>query len=826
MRKNYLPSQWTLKGKGISEMPAEVPGCVHTDLQRNGLLPDFYWRDNAKQLQWVENEDWTYYCHFDAECSERAELVFEGLDTYCDVFLNGELVGCADNMFIAHTFNVTGRLREKGNELEVRFRSPVREVEGLPRREAAFLNYERLYSRRMQCTYGWDWVERFVTCGIYRPVYLHYGADMHADSVYIVTENIDAFSAQLYVEIHFKNYRQGALVHMAIEAPDGETVYAESLCCREETVVRRVDIAQPQLWYPNGYGAQPLYRLRVTVLENELTEIFGIRTLKILQLPDEKGSEYERIAREAQQGDVGRVQDYNEITAGFQVIVNGIPVLCKGANWVPCEPFPSAETEEKYTHLLSLAQEMHVNMLRVWGGGIFESRYFYEQCDRLGILVTQDFLMACGSYPEKDPAFLEQLRLEAAYAAKTLRNHPCLAWWSGDNENAVGGNDQTWDFTGRDAALRGLAPEVYRYDPRRPFLPSSPYGGNTYGSITRGTTHNTNYLGQMWDYFENSDCADYKAFLERYFARFIAEEPTFGAACLPSLLRFMEEQDVFGEDETILRYHTKNNPYFDRAYMDYVTHFTQKTLGTFADGKDRLFKYTYIQYEWMRVVFENMRRRIGYCNGLIFWMFNDCWPAALGWSIVDYYGLPKAAYYSFKRCAKPLVSSVTCENNAYTVVLSHEGQQPLDVTCRISQWNMADMTQAEKAYEFTAQVEAYAAVSTPLPWEVQTDRLIVCDILDSGYEDRSFYKEGTLSLERADHALQILRRNKDSITLKTDQYLHVVALEGNCVFSDNYFSMMPGEVRTVSFNSLCATFASDIAVEAYTFRAEGDPSFR
>ena len=138
------------------------------------------------------------------------------------------------------------------------------------------------------------------------------------------------------------------------------------------------------------------------------------------------------------------------------------------------------------------------------------------------------------------------------------------------------------------------------------------------------------YLGQMWDYFENSDCTDYKAFLERYFARFIAEEPTFGAACLPSLLRFMEEQDVFGEDETILRYHTKNNPYFDRAYMDYVTHFTQKTLGTFADGKDRLFKYTYIQYEWMRVVFENMRRRIGYCNGLIFWMFNDCWPAALG----------------------------------------------------------------------------------------------------------------------------------------------------------------------------------------------------
>ena len=193
---------------------------------------------------------------------------------------------------------------------------------------------------------------------------------------------------------------------------------------------------------------------------------------------------------------------------------------------------------------------------------------------------------------------------------------------------------------------------------------------------------------------------------------------------------------------------------------------------------------------------------------------------------MDYYGLPKAAYYSFKRCAKPLVSSVTCENDAYTVVLSQEGQQPLDVTCRVTRWNIADMTQAEETYEFTAQVGAYTSLSIPLTWEVQSGRLVVCDILDSGYEDRSFYKEGTLWLERADHDLQILQQNKESITLKTDRYLHGVALEGNCVFSDNYFSMMPGEVRTVSFNSLRATFASDIAVEAYTFRAEGDPSFR
>ena len=296
-------------------------------------------------------------------------------------------------------------------------------------------------------------------------------------------------------------------------------------------------------------------------------------------------------------------------------------------------------------------------MIRIWGGGAFESKHFYDECSRLGITVTQDFLMACGSYPEDEDWFIEELKKEAKYAARLMRNQPCLMWWSGDNENAVNGCDTDENYQGRRSAYEGIAPILYNEDPMRRFLPSSPFGGKKYASNTVGTTHNTQYLGEMFGYFLQDDCSDYKEFFKKFRARFIAEEPQMGAISLPSLKKIMGDEYIYEGDEMWL-YHTKTNPCLPHELYEYIVGFARAVLGDFKDGKDRVFKFRYIQYEWIRVVMEQMRREKGFCSGIVYWMLNDCWPAASGWSLIDFYNLPKDAYYSFKRCAKPVVSSI------------------------------------------------------------------------------------------------------------------------------------------------------------------------
>ena len=392
MKKFFLDKNWSMYNEKVGVVEAAVPGCVHTDLINCGQIEDIYWRDNNDKYQWIENEDFTYTCVFDAEESEDAVLVFEGLDTYCEIYLNGEHIGSAQNMYIPHEYKVGGKLKASGNELRVELRSPIKEVENMPERRGAFTK-ERINTRRMQCTYSWDWVDRFVTCGIYRPVYIKYGNDMHVDSVYIVTENIDEYSAQIRAEIDLNNCENGGTMQIEVIAPDGEVIANERVYSKEPKVVRRYDIENPELWYPLGYGEHPIYTYRITLGENLFEDTFGIRTMKILQLEDKEGSEEEKYCQEIRKYVAGQIKDHNEKTRGFQIVINGIKILAFGGNWVPCDPFPSEVTAERYEKLVEMAAEMNLNMLRVWGGGLFEDRAFFDACDRFGIMVSQDFLI-------------------------------------------------------------------------------------------------------------------------------------------------------------------------------------------------------------------------------------------------------------------------------------------------------------------------------------------------------------------------------------------------------------------------------------------------
>lgn len=815
MKKVYVEGQWYLHGDQVGTLEATVPGCVHTDLIKNGVLGDLYWRDNSKTCQWIENCDFSYTCTFDAEEDEDATLVFEGLDTYCEIYLNGEHIGSADDMHIPHGFDVGGKLKRRDNELRVDFRSPIKEIADKPERKGAFTK-ERLWTRRMQCTYSWDWAERFVTCGIFRPVYICYGKDMHVDSAYIFTENIDKYSAQICVELELANYSEGGLLQIDVLSPDGDILYSEDVYSNSPLVVRRYDIVDPQLWYPLGYGEHPLYTLCVTVGDNVYTDTFGIRTLKILQIPDKEGSEYDKLCREMKKDVIGQMMDQNESFSGFQLVVNGIRILCMGGNWVPIDPFPSNATDERVENMVAMAAKMGVNMLRVWGGGTFETRAFFDACDREGILVSQDFLMACGEYPEEEDWFIDRLSREAEYATKLMRNHPCFAFWSGDNENGTRGSDAAETYRGRKVAYEASAPAVYKNDHTRQFLPSSPYGGSLYASRNRGTTHNTNYLGYTNTFVREQDGENYKEHLERFLARFVAEEPVFGAVSRRSLLRFMTVEDLNDPEQEMLHFHTKNDPGLMRPAFVTMSEFALKMMGEATDGEDRYFKYKYLQYEWTRVVSENMRRHIGFWNGLVFWMYNDNWPAAMGWAYVDFYGVPKAAFYSFRRCAKPVISSVTCVDGAYAVTVSNVLDQAVSVEGRAYLCRKSEGMRVVGESSFSMSVGDYAAATTRLDFEVDEDHVVVCDITCDEGEDRSFYNHGRLAIKPCADSLRVVARDDKSITVAADSYVHIVELEGDCVFSDNYFSLMPGESKTVTWEAVVGARDNVVELNAYT----------
>lgn len=814
MKTLSLNGQWDGRcispdGKENFTFLGTVPGCVHTDLMGSHIPKDIYYRDNVEDCQWIEFCDWEYSKVFQLDSlPTKAQLVFEGLDTYADITLNGVYLSSVNNMFIAYRFDVSKFLRIGENNICVSFRSPVREVQGKEVRPGAFTR-ERMHTRRIQCTYGWDWVARFVTCGIWRDVYLDWGHSFSANHVYVYTENLWRDMAQIVVQADLENYEAGAVLALKVKDPEGNTVFHHNYFCKEPMIREYINIPDARLWYPLGYGEQPIYTLEI----GNKRQTFGIRTVMIEERPDIVGSDYHQKCLEIKDSASGAVYDKNSEFSGFRLIVNGIPIMCKGANWVPSEPFPSAETDQKITALLSLAKEAGVNMLRVWGGGIFEKQHFYEECDRLGILVTQDFLMACGHYPEEKEEFIEQLRKETEFAAYALRNHPCLVWWSGDNENAVMGYDDAEDYQGRGAIHKGIMPVLAKLDPKRRFLLSSPYGGKLYASKTVGTTHNTQYMGEeIFPYILHSDMRDYKAHFSGLLARFVAEEPTLGAVSLPSLKRFMEHEDIFDSNE-MWDYHMKGNPALPFTLFEILKKFAEKVLGGFADGGDRYFKLKYIQFEWVRITMENARRNCGFLNGLIYWMWNDCWPASAGWAFVDYYCLPKASFYAFKRCAGELLVSIY-KSNFYDVYLCNDGIREKDVVLSFFYIKNGKMVSVSKQAAFIGGETSQIACRIPLS-ALPEDATLICDASYAGGKDRAFYREGKLHMIRCDTP-EITARADNSITLSAKDYIHAVELEGEYVFGDNYFSMFPGECRRISFHPSENAQSSELTVAAYT----------
>ena len=816
MERLSLTGAWRARcidGDNAFSYEARVPGSTLSDLMREGKLPsDLFYRDNSIAANRYERCDFEYERSVSLEAKEghKYTLFLEKLDTYATVCFNGNEVARTQNAYIRHEIDVTRFVVSGENTVKVYIRSPIREVEGLPLFDGAFTR-ERMRTRRIQCTYGWDWVARFISSGIGDAgIEILREGEILVKSAYIRTENIDSDSAGMALDLTFPEKYNGEVVTVSVISPTGECVYKKRRYCNEELVRLRFDIPKARLWYPQGYGDQPIYTLRVESESALLySEPFGIRTVKIMQLPDKKGSAYYKKCRKIK----NPRYDFNEEHSGFILKINGKRIYCHGANWVPCEPFSVGDPSEKVARLLDLSKNYGVNMIRVWGGGDFESRQFYDECSRLGIMVTQDFLMACGTYPEGEEWFINELRREAEYAALTLRNKPCLVWWSGDNENAVHGNDEMEDYTGRRSAYSGIARELYRLDPARPFLPSSPYGGTKYASNTVGTTHNTCYLGSfIFPYMMKGECADYREYFKNFRARFIAEEPQLGAISESSLRKFMTEEDIFGESDDMWNYHTKSNPAIKTTLFDMSLSFTRGMLGDFISKEDRFFKLRYLQYEWVRLLMEQSRRELWFSSGIVFWMLNDCWPASSGWSLMDYYGKPKDALYAFRRCAKRVILSIDKAEGGFKIYASNLGKALKGAKITLTRVKNGEVKRRE---EFTADIPAESAKAVLFKkMALGEDETLVAELEAGGILDRTFYRQGALLLAPTDAYTVSHDKAARTVTVTASKYIHAAELDADAIFSDSCFSLLPGESRTVSYEPLGDVEA--VKITAYT----------
>lgn len=815
MKKVFLNSGWTFTAPELEgTFKAEVPGCLHTDLAKAGIVKDIFYRDNNDKYGWVENCSPTYELTFDAMPSDNVRLTFEGLDTFSEIYLNGERLGETHNMFIPHAFDVSGKIKANGNHLTVKFTPPVKAVEGMPVKEGHAFTGDRINARRIQCTYLWDWVDRFVTMGIFRPVYLEYREGLEIEDVYVRTDAVDRFGASIVAEYTLSGFDKPGIIEAYLTSPDGKTVYHDRFYADRELVVRKMDIPNPELWYPSGYGEQPLYTFSAYTGSSEYNTKLGIRTIRIINHKDEKGSEYYERAVESARSEVAGDRTVDDNFFGFKVVVNGVEIFCRGGNWVPCDPFQSEESDEKIRALVKSAKDMGANILRVWGGGLFEKFAFYDECDKQGILICHDFLMACGEYPEKEEWFINELLLESEYAVKFLRNHPALAWFHGDNENAVEGSDLSPDYTGRSSALNGIFPSIYKYSKNIPLLASSPWGGNKFNSITSGTSHNTNFCPETFKHMHEDDCSDYKEYFSQFTTRFLAEEPTFGAICRESMLEFMTEDDLTGEDESILKYHSKTNPALPTHIYDDNRAFAEKVLGEFTDGEDRYFKMKYIQCEWVRITYELVLRNLGYSNGLIYWMFNDCWPASIGWAFVDYYRRRKPSYYAFKRLTASVTASVDIGTGS--VVITNVSDEPRAAELTVRFFDMKNGLKEVDTVKTSVGVGAYSTVAMDISDKLSDNILAVVDVESEGNHYRSYYKTGKLEIAISD-AFTVLESTENSITIKANTYLQVVELEGDYNFSDNYFTMLSGEVKTVIFEKF-SDEANGVSIKSYTIK--------
>ena len=806
-----LHTNWTFCQVGDTLWSdAKVPGTVHQDLLNHNRIPNPFYGMNEEAVQWVENEDWMYRTSFVVDeqqlSRDAAVLEMDGLDTYADVFLNGALILRSDNMFVGYKVQVKPVLRKGVNRLLVRFRSPVKEV--LPQLQTNGFDYPAsndhspwrtsVYTRKAPYTYGWDWGIRLATCGIWRPVRLVFSDVARIEDYYVCQDAVTQAKADVDNRLEINNVTSStvsALLKVDYHYSDSDTKEIKKqieLRPGANTVSLPVSIERPHLWMPNGWGEPSLYKFTAS-LSVDGVEIakqernVGLRTVRVVMDDDEHGK-------------------------SFYFVVNGKPMFAKGANFIPDDALLPNVTQERYKRIFEDVKAANMNMLRVWGGGIYEDDEFYDEADRNGILIWQDFMFACSSYPH-DPLFVGRVESEAEYNIKRLRGHASLAMWCGNNEIYEAMRYWGWQRKysaeafaemerGYNVLFRGLLPKmVERLDNGRFYMHSSPYEAN-WGrpdSWKTGDSHNWGtWHGRKP--FESFD-TDVPRFMSEYGFQAFPEMKT--------IRTFAEEKD-FELESPVMNAHQK---------ADIGNALIKQTMGLYYKVPEKFEDLVYVglvlQGQGIRHGIEAHRRNRPYCMGSLFWQLNDSWPV-VSWSGIDYYGNWKALMYQSKRAFAPILINAIKEGDDLCVYLvsdelqNHDGVR-LDVELMDfdgkahGKWTQSGMLAANSSVLFmkkrAGELQGKLSAATSLLHFTLKDKngvTLADDVFYFAYPKDQKLPEANIETS--------VRRRGDAIemALKTDKLARDIFVEvpvQGVRFTDNFFDLLPGQRKKITITS-------------------------
>lgn len=791
-------------------IPMQVPGDVTCALVDAGIIEEPFLKTNTKKNLWIRDLSWWLIKEFEVTAETLEEdivrLNIEMLDFNADILLNGMRVAHHENAFCAFSEDVKRFLQVGKNQLVIRLTSgmelhyPKDSVSYYCASDNAICD-QRVYTRKPQFTYGWDWCQPVPTCGIGRSIEIEAFSGAKVSAARVDTLKLDGGDAEIEFnfEIEKSNMVQSAEteIEYALEI-DGETVYTgrqtKMLVGGINYVSERVTLQGAKLWWPNGYGAQNLYtftaRCTARGITNEMPEKrIGIRTIEL---------------------DTSKLEDGSR---NFFFKVNGTRIFCKGGNWVPTDSLYLRTPDSSYKTLVSEGAAANFTMFRMWGGGTYEPDCFYEYCSEYGILLMHDFMYACGFYPDHLDSFLLEAEREAEYQTKRLAHYPCMAVWTGNNEISESYSD--WfpapvkpDRFYGEKVFNYIQPRaVHRNSPMVPYMPSSPYFGERANLTEEGDVH-------AWSYFGRDPKTKFKFVYEleafdRIPARFSSEYGFFGAQMESTVRRYHDGEEMAFDGE-IWKHHgefDRKRSNIDGAINRHITDFSTLDIPGYLT-------YSGIMQGLLYAELAEAMRQKPYGAGDLIWMYNDCWPET-GWTIIDYYLTRKISFYFLKRAFQPRKLIIRKAEGGARVTVINETPEPItaEITCGYMTFDGKTDSLCTKTVE-----------AAPHSWQ-QFD-LAVCNDLQNGFyfasaegfdtadSLRAYYRDYVFPESHAKIEAVEQDGNDLLVTVSADVYTpfaYLMTSDDRVHYSDNYLTLYPNEKKTIRVENCTETPALHIA---------------
>lgn len=808
--RQSLDDDWQFRqGRSENWLPATVPGTVHTDLMANRLIDDPFFGMNERSVQWIDKEDWIYETTFSIDeatiVRKCQNLHFDGLDTYADVYLNDQKILEADNMFRRWDVDVKNILRAGENTLRIYFHSPIKvdmaKWDAQPIRYRATNDQSQngglldrqlsVFARKAGYHYGWDWGPRLVTSGIWRGIELQSWDGHRITDLHIRQDKVDAKRADITAIAEVISDAPTSATISIIDEKSGKKL-VEKKCALAKglnTIDIPFSVKNPKLWWCNGLGDPNLYQFTAAIADGKNSDRIsvstGLRSIEVVRDEDADGT-------------------------SFYFKLNGVPVFAKGANYIPSDCFLSRVSKEKYRRTLLDASEANMNMLRVWGGGVYEDDYFYHLCDSLGLMVWQDYMFACSVYPAEGK-LLESIKAEAADNVRRLRNHPSIALWCGNNEineawygwdwknNYIDSNPEAAEIIERqnNALFYNVLDSITRlHSPGTFYWPSSPFSRKDGASEShRGDRHYWN----VWHGQQPINQYNYER------SRFFSEYGFQSFPELETVKLYAPDPSDWDISSEVMMSHQRGGSYANWLINKYLTDEYRQP----SDFPAMLHVGSLLQGDAVKTAIEAHRRDMPYCMGTLFWQHNDCWPVA-SWATRDYYGRWKAAHYFARKAFDDILVSPIQNNDNLQVKIVSDRLKPAGGTLSFLIIDLNDGIVDEISAETTVPAQ-----SSSLVWDKPLDSLmkgrdkyqtiIALKFTDADGKtyDNIFFaaKQKELQYANPDISTEIASAQGGfDLSLTADKFARgvMLSLDGiDNTFSDNYFDLLPGMSKTV-----------------------------